>query len=159
MSDALTNEYKPKLEKLLPLAKKAYGSRGHSSPAHEASRQYTKLLKEYYEKGGSLVAMAEALGVAYAGLRRRVTTIDTPVLPPRKTSSVSDEETEKAIERVKKAKEVSTDAYHAQIAEEYNKGVSLAKVAAGLGLSSSGPLYYGVNRVHIRGQKETATTR
>lgn len=150
MSDALVREYSQKLERLLPLAKKAYGARTHSSPAHEASRQYTSLLKEYYEKGGSLVTMANELGVAYAGLRRRVVTADMPTLPPRKRSRLTPEQVDGAIERIKKAKALSTEEYHDQLAKEYDNGISLAKVANGLGLSSSQPLYYGVQRSRAR---------
>lgn len=150
MSDALVREYSKKLEKLLPLAKKAYGSRSNVSPAHQASREYTTLLKEYYEKGGSLVAMSQELGVAYAGLRRRIFTSDLPTLPPRKRSRMTPEDTEKAIKRIKAAKSQSTEDYHTQLAEEYDNGVSLAKVAEALELSSSGPLYYGVQRARLR---------
>jgi transposase-like protein len=149
MSDALVNKYKTKLEKLLPLAQKAYGSRSHVSPEHQASKQYTELLKEYYDNGGSLVKMASELGVAYAGLRRRVVMYDAPALPPRKRSKMTPEQTDKAIERIKKAKQKSTDAYHAQVVKEYENGVSLAKVAGGLGLSSSQPLYYAVQRSRV----------
>jgi len=150
MSDTLVREYSGKLEKLLPLAKKAYGSRSNTSPAHVASRQYTNLLKEYYGKGGSLVAMASELGVAYAGLRRRVVTSDLPSLPPRKRSRMTPEETDQAINRIKSAKSKSTEDYHDQLAKEYDNGISLAKVASGLGLSSSQPLYYGVQRSRAR---------
>jgi hypothetical protein len=146
----LVEEYSNKLEKLMPLAKKAYGSRSNTSPAHDASRQYTYLLKEYYDKGGSLVAMASELGVAYAGLRRRVLTSDVPSLPPRKRSRLTPEETELAIMRIKDAKKKSTEDYHLQLAAEYDTGVSLAKVASALGLSSSQPLYYGVQRSRSR---------
>lgn len=149
MTDALVSKYKNKLEKLLPLAQKAYGSRNHSSPEHNASRQYTELLKEYYENGGSLVKMADELGVAYAGLRRRVVMYNAPALPPRKRSKMTPAEIEKAVERIKKAKAKSTDAYHAQVVKEYDNGVSLAKVAEGLGLSSSQPLYYAVQRSRV----------
>ena len=81
--DDLLEEYKSKIEPLLPMAKKAFGSRSNESPEHLASRQYTQLLTEYYAKGGSLVAMAGELGVVYAGLRRRVTTADLPVREAR----------------------------------------------------------------------------
>lgn len=146
----LVEEYSNKLEKLMPLAKKAYGSRSNTSPAHDASRQYTNLLKEYYDKGGSLVAMASELGVAYAGLRRRVLTSEVPSLPPRKRSRLTPEETEQAVARIKDARNKSTEDYHLQLAAEYDNGISLAKVASALGLSSSQPLYYGVQRSRSR---------
>jgi transposase-like protein len=153
-TDKLLSDYKKKIDPILPLAKKAFGSRLHTTPAHDASRKYTALLKEYYEKGGSLVAMANELGVAYAGVRRRVVTADLDVLPSRKRSSLTDAQTEKGIERIKKAKDKSPEAYHAALEAEYAKGISLAKVAKALGLSSSQPLYYGVQRSQVRAKEE-----
>jgi len=150
MSETLVTEYSDKLQKLLPLAQTAYGSRSNTSPAHVASREYTRLLKEYYEKGGSLVQMAEELEVAYAGLRRRVLNADTPVVPTKSRSRMSAEETEQAIERIRQAKKKGTEEYHEQLALEYDNGVSLAKVASGLSLSSSQPLYWGVSRARTR---------
>jgi hypothetical protein len=153
MSDALLEQYTKKIEPLLPLAKKAFGSRNHVTPEHNASRKYTQLLKEYYEKGGSLVAMSSALGVAYAGVRRRVVTADFPAEVTRKRSSLTPEQTDSAIERIKKAKDKGPEAYHDQLAKEYENGVSLGKVAVALGLSSSQPLYYGVQRSKIRSEE------
>ena len=72
MQAELISEYKEKIEPILPAAKRANGSRKKVSPEHEASRQYTELLVEFYDKGGSLPRLAEALGVAYSGVRRRV---------------------------------------------------------------------------------------
>jgi hypothetical protein len=60
------------------------------------------------------------------------------------------EETDQAINRIKSAKSKSTEDYHDQLAKEYDNGISLAKVASGLGLSSSQPLYYGVQRSRAR---------
>lgn len=150
--DKLLSDYKKKIEPILPLAKKAFGSRSHTTPAHLASRKYTQLLVEYYEKGGSLVAMARELNVAYAGIRRRVLTADDVVVPSRKRSSLSEKATDAAIERVKKAKAKNTDAYHTQIASEYEKGLSLAKLAAGLGISSSQPLYWAIKRAKVKSE-------
>ena len=150
MSDELLERYKQKIEPLLPLAKRAYGSRGNMTPEHKASREYTRLLTEYYAKGGSLVAMADALGVVYAGIRRRVRTADLPVREARSRSRMSQPEVDAAVERIKAAREGGLEAYHEQIAEEYDNGVSLAKVAIALGLSGSGPLYYAVNSVRLR---------
>ena len=150
MNDELFDEYHQKLENLLPLAKKAYGARTHDTPEHRASREYTLILKEFYEKGGSLVKMADTLGVAYAGLRRRVVTFDIPPAPSRGRSRLTAEETDEAVKRIVAAKQESTFAYHTQLATEYDNGVSLAKIAEGLGLSSSQPLYYGVQRARLR---------
>lgn len=152
--DDLLEEYKSKIEPLLPMAKKAYGSRSNESPEHQASRQYTQLLTEYYAKGGSLVAMANELGVVYAGLRRRVTTADLPVREARSRSRMDQPEVDAAVERIKAAKAKGVEEYHAQIAEEYDNGISLARVAAGLGISGSGPLYYAVNTARLRENEE-----
>jgi hypothetical protein len=150
MNDSTFNEYKDKLEELLPLAKKAFGARTHVTLAHQASREYTQLLKTFYESGGSLVAMADSLGVTYAGLRRRVVTFDIPAVPSKTRSRLTAEETAEAVERIKVAKADSSETYHTQLAIEYDNGVSLAKIADGLGLSSSQPLYYGVQRARLR---------
>jgi len=154
MSDELLEKYKKKIEPLLPLAKKAYGSRSNASPEHTASRKYTELLTEYYAKGGSLVAMADALGVVYSGLRRRVKTADLPVIAARKRSRMTSDDVDGAVERIKAARDESIEAYHEQIAEEYDNGASLIKIAEKLGLSSSGPLYYAVNSVRLKEQAE-----
>lgn len=154
MSDELLDKYKAKIEPLLPLAQKAYGSRNNSSPEHTASRKYTALLTEYYAKGGSLVAMADALGVVYSGLRRRVKTADLPVIAARKRSRLTDTEIQDAVDRIKAARDESVEAYHEQIAEEYDNGASLIKIAEALGLSSSGPLYYAVNSVRLKENEE-----
>lgn len=150
MRDALLEEYKVKIEPLLESAKRAYGSRAHSSPEHDASREYTRLLTEYYAKGGSLVAMADELGVVYAGLRRRVRTATLPVRESRSRSRMDQPLVDAAIERIKAAKAQGIEEYHQQVAEEYDNGISLAKVAEGLGLSGSGPLYYAVNSARLR---------
>lgn len=143
-------EYREKLEELLPLARRAFGSRTHDTPEHNASREYTRLLVEYYENGGSLVAMAQDLGVTYASLRRRVATYGLEPRPSRTRSRLDQEQTDAAIERIREAKNKSPEEYHAQILEEYENGVSLAKVADALGLSSSAPLYFGVQQARIR---------
>jgi transposase-like protein len=150
--DKLLETYSKKIKPILPLAKRAFGSRIHMTPEHKASREYTQLLVEYYNKGGSLVALANELGVTYAGLRRRVLTADIPAQPSRKKSAMTDTQTQKGIERIKKAKDKSPDAYHDALASEYDKGISLAKVAEALGISSSQPLYWGVHRAKLREQ-------
>lgn len=150
MSEPQLEDYAPKLKKLLPLAHKAYGLRTTDSPAHVASREYTNLLKEFYDAGGSLVAMAKELGVTYAGLRRRVFMIDAPMRESRTHSRVEPVDFEAAVKRVKLAKEISAEKYHEQLLAEYEAGVSLGKMAQALGLSSSNPLYYGMHRANQR---------
>ncbi len=76
--DELTERYAVKIEPIIDLAKKAYGLRGQKTPAHKASDKYTQLLKEYYAKGGSLVALSNRLGVNYSGMRRRIFTSKVP---------------------------------------------------------------------------------
>lgn len=146
----MTDNYTQQLAELLPLARRAFGSRTHDTPEHNASREYTRLLVEYYENGGSLVAMAQDLGVTYASLRRRVATFELEPRPSRTRSRATQEETDAAIERIRAAKAASPEEYHAQLLTEYDNGVSLAKVAEGLNLSSSAPLYFGIQQARIR---------
>lgn len=150
MTEQLLPEYVDRLRVLLPLAHKAYGSRTLSSPAHRASQEYTSLLREYYSRGGSLLALAKELEVAYAGLRRRVVTAEVAPREPRGHSLASPEEITAAANRVNGARQRGTEAYHAQLLEEYRSGISLGKLAKELGLSGSNPLYYGVHRAQQR---------
>ena len=100
MEDKLVSEYAPRLKELLPLARKAYGCRSTISPQHDASREYTRLLVEYYNKGGSLIAISEAVGVTYAGVRRRVTTVDIAPSTKRTRSKATPEQVAEAAELV-----------------------------------------------------------
>lgn len=134
------------IEPILPLAKKAYGSREQTTPAHDASREYTRLLTEFHTKGGSLPQLAKELDVAYAGIRRRVVMKDVSVSTVKPRTRAKTEELSEAIIRVKASKALSVDEYHDQLAKEYESGVSLAALARSLGLSSAAPLYYGVQR-------------
>jgi len=145
-TDDLTLEYANRIRPLLPAAKRAYGSRTQTTPAHEASREYTLLLVEFHERGGSLTDLARELGVAYAGLRRRVVMRNVEVSSVRPKARGSLEGVPDAAVRILAAKTISVDAYHDQLAQEYRAGISLAGIARELGLSSSAPLYYGVQR-------------
>jgi hypothetical protein len=150
MEDELLDNYVAKIKPVLDLAKRAYGSRATESPQHEASRQYTKLLVEFYEQGGSLLRISKALGVTYAGVRRRVTTYSVPANASRIRSKATPEEVQSAAERIKVAKLVSVPAYHEALRHEYEDNkISLNKLAKALGLSSSNPLYYGVARTKM----------
>jgi transposase-like protein len=156
MDEKTFEEYAELMEVYLPLARKAYGSRATKSPQHTASRRYTELLVEFYSKGGSLLKLAERLGVTYAGIRRRILTDEIPAAPKGKKSRSTAEEVTQAAVRVKyaQATEGST-AYHNQIRQEYevNK-ISLAKLAKELGLSSANPLYYALNRSRIESKED-----
>lgn len=146
MNAYLVDEYKQKIQPLLPLAKKAYGSRDQNTPAHKASRQYTTLLIEFYSRGGSLPALASALNVAYAGVRRRVVMDNISVSGVKPRVKPKTEGIEDSVSRIKAAKLGTAEEYHDAIAKEYEAGVSLAAVARSMGLSSAAPLYYGVQR-------------
>jgi hypothetical protein len=146
MNTDLVTEYKSMIEPLFPMAKKAYGSRDQLTPNHEASREYTRLLTEFHEKGGSLPSLAKELNVAYAGIRRRVVMQDVSVSKVRPRVRAKSEELIGATQRVKEAKAKSVDAYHDQLAAEYEAGIPLANLARSLSLSSAAPLYYGVQR-------------
>ena len=149
----LVAQYKAKIEPLFPLAKKAYGSRSQNTPAHKASREYTRLLVEFYSMGGSLPELAKALKVAYPGLRRRVVmeSVSISNIKPQKKANKS--ELPSAVERVKIARQSGdVSNYHKQLAEEYKNGFSLQDIAKGLGLGSAAPLYYGAQRSLQKGE-------
>ena len=149
----LVAQYKAKIEPLFPLAKKAYGSRSQNTPAHRASREYTRLLVEFYSLGGSLPELAKALKVAYPGLRRRVVmeSVSISNIKPQKKANKS--ELPSAVERVKIARQSGdVSNYHKQLAEEYKSGFSLQDIAKGLGLGSAAPLYYGAQRSLQKGE-------
>jgi hypothetical protein len=146
MSQELVEEYASKIEPILPIAKRAFGSRNQDTPAHNASREYTRLLTEFHGKGGSLPLLAKRLHVAYAGVRRRVVMNDISVSLVKPKIRIKDQDIRSAALRVNKAKSQDVDAYHDQLAEEYKAGISLSNLAKELGLSSAAPLYYGVQR-------------
>lgn len=146
MSNVLVEEYAEKIAPILPQAKKAYGARSQTSPAHAASREYTQLLKEFYNKGGSLPLLAKKLNVAYAGVRRRVVMSDISVSTFKPKVRLKNQDIKAAAQRVINAKQQDGDLYHDQLAREYRAGISLSNLAKELGLSSAAPLYYGVQR-------------
>jgi hypothetical protein len=143
MNDLVT-EYTNLIRPILPLAKKAYGSRSQLGAEHDASRKYTKLLVEFQEKGGSLPKLANSLEVAYPGLRRRIVMQNVDVSSIKSKTRATHRQNADAVDRVKNAKEVGIDQYHDQLAEEYRLGVSMSSLARELGLSSASPLYYGI---------------
>jgi hypothetical protein len=147
----LVEKYAPALLELLPLARKAYGSRNTASPQHDASREYTRLLVEYYNVGGSLIDISKAVGVTYAGVRRRVTTADILPTKRRVRSKATPEQVEEAAKRILEIKNNgSVEEYHEALRHEYeDNGISLNKIAKAIGLSSSNPLYYGVARTKM----------
>ena len=153
MKDELTLEYADLIRPHLVLAKRAFGSRAIESPQHDASREYTRLLVEFYAKGGSLLQLSKELDVTYAGMRRRVMTAELPAQPKGKNSKASDEDVKYAMRRIGilKTNSNSTDLYHDLILYFYEeRSVSLAKLAKEMGLSSANPLYYAVSKAKLR---------
>ncbi len=151
MNEEQTKEYADKLAALLPLARTAYGSRTTKSPQHDASREYTRLLIEFYSKGGSLLTMAKLLGVTYAGLRRRIMT--DQITPHSKAhSKATEQDIIDAVNRIKAAKaSEGTAGYHEALRKEFEDNkISLTKIAKVMGLSSANPLYYAVSRAKLR---------
>jgi hypothetical protein len=156
MKDELLNEYADQLATLLPLAKRAYGSRATQSPQHDASREYTRLLVEFYSKGGSLLQLASRIGVTYAGIRRRVLTAEIPPQPKGRSSKATDSMIQHRAEMLKKIQETGdTERYHEAIYQMYAvENISLAKIAKAMGLSSANPLYYAVAKVKLLKNQE-----
>lgn len=157
--------YSKKLKKLLPLATKAYGARNIDSPQHEASREYTERLIEYYTLGGSLMQMSEALGVTYASLRRRIMTDEVQTPTRRERVYFSEAEYVRAAGEILLAKEAARgrtrdgkpSVYHLKLKEYYDEGYSLGHLAKLMGLSSANPLYWGVSRATIAEQETLAS--
>ncbi|UDL15954.1 helix-turn-helix DNA binding domain protein [Microbacterium phage Pumpernickel] len=142
----LLNRYEAAIRPHLELAKKAYGSRDTQSPQHDASREYTRLLKEFHKAGGSLLKLAERLGVSYAGLNRRVRTAEIKPSSGRPRKKFPQEVYDAAVADILSAKSQGTEQYHKCLEKHYDAGLSLTKIARDMGLSSAMPLYYGVNR-------------
>lgn len=140
------------------LATQAFGSRATESAEHDASREYTRLLTEYSEKGGSLLKMAEALGVTYPSLRRRVMTSVIEPLPRSKRSTATPAQYKKAVARIKASKALGVQTYHDTIRSIYEDGIALNRLATELGLKSAYPLYYGLNKSRMRAQNAKGPT-
>ena|SRR6478735_2046071 len=140
--------YAQLIEPLLPLAKKAYGSRDTVSPQHDASREYTRLLVEFYNGGeGSLLDMAKRLNVQYAGIRRRVVNDGVQASSHRPRRKFPQEVYDAAVKQILEARELGTYEYHLMLYNQYEAGLSMTKIAKMMNLSSANPLYYGINRV------------
>jgi hypothetical protein len=156
MKDKLTQEYAAYIAPHLELAKKAYGSRATKSPQHDASREYTRLLVEFYSKGGSLLQLAKELNVTYAGIRRRVLTAEIPAKSKGTNSKSTEAEISDAAYRIKFARgfadiEGDSTGYHEIVLHIYEtEKVSLNKIAKVLGMSSANPLYYAVSKAKLR---------
>ena len=156
-SEDLIDTYTRLIEPHLELAKRAYGAKSQNTPAHHSSREYTRLLVEFHENGGSLIQLAKRLGVSYSGVRRRVFTSNVPsVKTTRKQRSLIDQKMiDDAATRVTDAKTISTEKYHEQLHNEYYSGIPMNVLAKALGISNAAPLYYGVQR-HYKRMHETA---
>jgi hypothetical protein len=70
--------------------------------------------------------------------------VDVSSVRPKPRGSM--EGVQEAVARILAARSVGVDAYHDQLTIEYRAGISLAGIARELGLYSSAPLYYGVQR-------------
>lgn len=149
----LLNEYAKTLKALKPQAEKAFGSRATDSAAHEASRAYTSLLKEYADKGGSLLMLADALDVTYPALRRRVMTADiAPLERVSQKAPATEQQYAFAVQTLTPLRETkgNTEEYHDALLSFYNEGISINRLAKELGLKSAYPLYYGINKARLR---------
>ena len=148
MNTQLVEEYKSRIEPILPAAKRANGSRKKSTPEHDASRKYTELLVEFHNRGGSLPKLANALGVAYSGVRRRVimSSVSVDQIKPTTKIAYTEQDIQDAVQRVNQARSEGMIEYHDQLAVEYKNGIPLAVLARKLNLSGAAPLYYGVQR-------------
>lgn len=148
----LLNEYVLYLSPLKDAAELAFGARDTDSREHDASRQYTTYLKEYADKGGSLMYMAKALDVTYPALRRRVMTADIKPLDRHHRSKATAEQYAFAVATLTPLREGkgTTEEYHDALLRFYNEDISINRLAKELGLKSAYPLYYGINKARMR---------
>ncbi len=144
------DEYADRIRPLLEDAKKAYGSRDADTPQHAASREYTRILVEFHDADGSLPKLAEKLGVAYAGIRRRVTNAKLTPTPKHKRVKYSDEEYARVVSEIQAAKLAGTEQYHDKLLAVQESGYSFARIAREMEFSSAFPLYYGADRARAR---------
>jgi hypothetical protein len=148
--DQLIELYAEKIRPILSLAQRAYGSRMQDTPAHVASREYTRLLLEYTRLGGNLVQLAAAVGTTYGAMRRRVVTASAPPTNRTPGRRVVNAQTEAAVARLRAARKEGINAFHEQLAAEYDDGASLSAISASLGIKGSASLYYGMQRARSR---------
>jgi hypothetical protein len=155
----LLNKYVSDLAFLKPLAETAFGARDTASHAHQASRKYTELLKEYADLGGSLIMMSKALEVTYPALRRRVMTADVKPLDRHHRSKATPEQYAFAVATLTPLREgpTATEQYHDALLKFYDEGISINRLARELGLKSAYPLYYGINKARMRKAESGAT--
>lgn len=142
----LVAEYAARILPILPLAQRAYGSRLQTSPAHEASREYTRLLLEFRDRGGNVSLLATALGTTYGAMRRRIITSASPPTNRRPGQRVVESQTDAAVARIVEAKKTGVDSFHRQLAIEYDNGASLSAIAKKMGIKGSAGLYYGMQK-------------
>lgn len=131
------------IKPLIALAKTAYGSQPAGSPARVASDQLNTFLLAYAESGGSLPALAQELDgeLSLSGLRRRLRIARGPKEQvvgrvPRKRGSKDPVLVEKAVEKIRLAREIGGRAYGDAVRDVYDEGISLKLVAESLGVSS-----------------------
>ena len=151
-ADDLVEKYADLIAPHLDLAKRAYGAKTQTTPAHNASREYTRLLVEFNENGGSLIKLAKRIGVSYSGVRRRVFTSTVPSVKStrRQRSTINQSTIEEAVARVTSAKSRGIEAYHHQLHDEYYSGIPMNVLAKALGISNAAPLYYAIQRHYKR---------
>ena len=145
----LIAEYVERISPLLELAKRAFGPRNAVSPEHDASREYTRLLCEFYDRKGSLPGLARELGVTYAGMRRRITTASLEPSTGRARKKTPEHVYVQAVVEIGAARNISTEDYHKAVYKWYKNGLSMVKLANRLGISSSNPLYYAINKIRL----------
>lgn len=148
---AILEYYRLQILPLLPLAKKAFGTRTRVTPAHRASAEYTRLLCEFRSLDGSLLDLSDVLEVNYSGMLKRVLMHDTFIDENKPDLFAPNADLPNAASRIKEARSSGgTEMYHAQILEEYRAGFSIQNLAKALGVTSASILYYGAQRAMQR---------
>jgi hypothetical protein len=142
VNNALVDEYAVALKEVLPLARRAVGTRRPDSPERKASDKVNELLLEYAdEKHGNVTHLAHALegDISLAGLRRRLRAARGRSLGSFSTStkrgSKDPAQVHAAANKIRTAREHSPDAYRDAVREVYASGVNLTSVADQLDVS------------------------
>lgn len=137
INTTLVDEYAEKLRPLLPLAGKAYGTQGPTSPARHASDEVNRLLLEYVKHGGNITHLANELEgvISLPGLRRRLRSARTRngkllggLTTTRKRGSKDPELVAKGAHRIDQARNVSPEKYGEAVRDVYGQGISLTAV-------------------------------
>lgn len=138
----LVEEYAAELREVLPLARRAVGTRRPDSPERQASDRVNELILEYADKErGNITHLANALKgeISLPGLRRRLRAARSRSLGSFATSNKrgtkDPAKVSAAAKKIADARRLGPNEYRDAVREVYADGVNLTAVAEEIGLS------------------------